>query len=283
MRILITGATGFVGKNIVAALEDQELTLIVRNINSAHIYFGSNPIYIDSEQLSCIYDEKYDVVIHLAAFLTSKDDKDSLEKILESNIYFGLRLLNIIKDNPPDLFINFGSFAQYKYGPQSKNDAYLYSASKTAFEAFLRYYSESYGFPYVNVIPYTIYGGSDTQKKIIDLLKESLEATKPVELSGGEQVLDFIHVSDVVAFIKYIINNIDYFKNVKDRDFFLGTGKGTSLRQLASMLEEKNGKKCNISWGAIPYRRNDIMHAIAPQGPLIKCGWRSTHRLEDEL
>lgn len=283
MKILITGATGFVGRNLVKELDRQELTLIVRDVNKAISYFGTKPEYIEIEHMSYISKIKFDVVIHLAAYLTSNDNIDSLEKIVESNINFGLKLLNFLKVTPPELFINFGTFAQYRYGPQSKDDAYLYSASKTAFEAFLKYYSESYGFHYVNVIPYTIYGGKDKQKKIIDLLKESLDSTNPIELSGGEQILDFIHVNDVINFIKYIINHIIDFKDGEDKDFFLGTGKGTSIRQLAHLLENKYNKKCNISWGAVPYRRNDIMYAVAPLGPLVKYGWRPTHNLEENI
>ena len=52
-------------------------------------------------------------------------------------------------------------------------------------------------------------------------------------------------------------------------DYHLGTGKGLSIRGLAKMMEKKYKKKCNIAWGALPYRVNDVMYAVAPIGRLI--------------
>ena len=45
--------------------------------------------------------------------------------------------------------------------------------------------------------------------------------------------------------------------------FNLGTGTGTSLKQLAKLIEIVFGKKTNINWGGKPYRKSDVMHAVA--------------------
>ena len=179
------------------------------------------------------------------------------------------------------LFVNIGTFAEYRSGYSHIDNAYLYSATKTAFRTFLDYYTNLCGYKYLHIVPYTIYGGEDSAKKIIDYIKESLDADIPVKMSGGDQVLDFIHIDDVVNFLIYIIKNMHVFLLLKNAEtIHIGTGIGTSIRELARIEEKKYGKKANIAWGALPYRNKDVMHAIAPVEKLRMLGWEHKIRLE---
>lgn len=283
MRILITGATGFVGRNLIPAIKDAyELSLIVRDKEKAkQLYCNDVKIYDIGDMDKS--DEHFDIVFHLAAHLSSAEDDKTLGKLLEANIVFGTRLLNFLKFNPPGLFVNFGTFAEYRLGPMETHNAYLYSATKSAFKEILRFYSEKYDFKYINVIPYTIYGGVDSQKKVIDILKESTTSENELRMTEGKQTLDFIHVEDVVGFLKHIIQHYSYFRTTNIVDYHLGTGKGTSLRELAGHISKKASRQCNVAWGTLPYRKFDVMYAVAPQGPLIESGWSSSIRLEDAL
>lgn len=283
MKILVTGATGFVGRNLIPAIkDDNKVSVIVRDKNKASKLFG-NGINIYELEDTDVWNHSYDMVFHLAAYLSSAEDSRTLDALLEANILFGTRLLNELKSNPPGLFVNFGTFAEYRLGPMEIHNAYLYSATKSAFKEILRFYSEKYDFKYINVNPYTIYGGVDSQKKVIDILKESTNALKPLKMSEGRQVLDFIHVNDVVSFLVHILQNYCYFSSCALKDFHLGTGKGTSLREVAEIIQTKSNKKCNVDWGALPYRKFDVMYAVAPQGPFIESGWSSSIKLEDAL
>ena len=287
MNILISGATGFVGRHLVPVLQQggNKLICIVRDKKKAVELFGDVDIsYVHIEHLDEI--EKYapECVIHLAAYLSSKDDLGTLERLLDANIRFGTLLLDSLKRcKSLKLFVNFGTFAEYRYGPMEINNAYLYSATKTAFKQLLKYYSDLNHYKYINIIPYTIYGGKDSQKKLIDYVKDSLESQEPIKMSPGEQVLDFIHIDDVISFINYVICHLPLIIQQPFADYHLGTGKGLSIRGLAKMMEKKYKKKCNIAWGALPYRVNDVMYAVAPIGRLIDVGWQPVCELEKEL
>lgn len=287
MNILVTGATGFVGRHLIPLLlhENHKIICVVRDEMKASLIFGRDDItYVLAEHLDEI--QRYDIecVIHLAAYLSSKDDPDTLEKLINTNILFGTLLLNYLKNSKAlKLFINLGTCTEYRLGPMEINNAYLYSATKTAFKHLLKYYSESNNYKYINIIPYTIYSGDDSQKKVIDYVKDSLDSPEVVKMSGGEQILDFIHIDDVVSFINYVICHISLFTEQLFTDYHLGTGKGTSIRELAEMMEYKYKKKCNIEWGALPYRPRDVMYAVAPIGRLIYLGWKPECRLEDKL
>lgn len=279
MNILITGATGYVGQHLIQHLDNKSMHCIyavVRNPydNDSVKKFSKRIHIIDSRDLPSLNYISIDLVVHLAAFLTSKDDMESVRNVLDSNILFGVDLLNSIKNHHNLSFINFGTFAEYRTGTKHPDFAYFYAAAKHAYRSFLQYYAEKGNWSYIHLIPYTIYGGTNKQKKIIDYISDSLGAKTPIAMSPGEQILDFIHISDVVDCISFMIDNKKNWMGQHGKVYHLGTGCGTSLRSIASMFEHISGKKCNIQWGGVPYREQDVMYAVAPIDDLIRLGWR---------
>lgn len=268
MRILITGSTGFIGRNLIPVLlnEKHQILELTRNKEKSQILFGDSTkkheISDDQESLRlAVKNFNPEVVIHLASMLTASDDYESMQKLLNSNIIFFCRILDTLKETELKLFINTGTFAEYYKGDGVLDPAYLYAATKTASRSFLDYYSKIYNFKQTTVVPYTIYGGNDTQKKIIDIIYESLDSPIPTDLSPGEQILDFIHIDDIANFYVSLVNNME--KLEKKTNFQLGTGNGTSLKKLTAIIESKTGKKANINWGGKSYRTTDVMYAVA--------------------
>ena len=217
-----------------------------------------------------------DIVIHLAAHISPKDDPDTMKRLLESNVFFLCKVLNSIKGSETKLFINTGTFAEYFRGDGQLDPAYLYAATKTASRFFVKYYSKVNNYNEVTVIPYTIYGGNEKQKKIIDIIQDSMSSPNKVDLSPGDQVLDFIHVDDVADFYVHIVEN---YKSIDNGSTFkLGSGRGTTLRELSNLMESISGKKTNINWGGKPYRKSDVHYAVADTSDLRKIGW--THSID---
>lgn len=266
MNIIITGATGYVGKNLISALieqTDHKLFAITRNISDLP---KEVIVLTDDSKLEVnILLAKPDIVIHLASYLTSKSEIEDVEKLISSNIIFGTKLLNALKNTQLKSFINIGSFSEYHFNDGVLDPTYLYSATKTAFRSILKYYSEVHKFKVVHVIPYSIYGGVDRQKKIMDILFEALDAKEPVKMSDGFQYLDFIHINDIVDFFVKLTNNI---ADVGNEELYLGTGKAYNLREVATMIEQVTGKKINADWGAYPPRDRDTYFACAAIGKL---------------
>ena len=95
---------------------------------------------------------------------------------------------------------------------------------------------------------------------------ESLDAPAAIEMTGGEQILDFIHVDDISRFLIYVIQNHCSFCMLEKNgeDFHLGTGRGTTVREVAKIIESVSKRRCNINWGARAYRDRDTMYAVAP-------------------
>ena len=78
---------------------------------------------------------------------------------------------------------------------------------------------------YITAVPYTVYGGNPTVKRLMDYIIESLDAPAAIEMTGGEQILDFFHVYDISRFLIYVIQNHCSFCMLEKNgeDFHLGT------------------------------------------------------------
>jgi CDP-paratose synthetase len=291
MKIIITGATGYVGQNfipkILAIDSSLEIVTINRNVEkAANLFPFSQCTHLSINELDKIAEFDPEIVYHLATLSTSRNDSEIILPLLAANIEFGVCLLDALKTcKNLRLFVNFGSFAEYRLGPQQIKDAYLYTATKSAFRHFVDYYSDFLGFKYLTVVPYTVYGGKDTAKKLMDYIKDSLDAPQPIDMTKGEQILDFIHVQDVVAFLCTILENKEDFVSFNNgEEFHLGTGKGTQVRELAKLIETIYNKKCNINWGGLPYRALDTMHAVAPIAKNIELlNWKTNISIEQGL
>lgn len=288
MNILVTGATGAVGKEIIshlANLVSVKIMTINRNTSKASALFTQpNIANISTNELEKIESFDPNYIIHLATLYTSRNDSDIIEPIIEANILFGIKLLDALKNCRNIIaFLNFGTFAEYGNSQKQIDNIYLYSATKTAFRVFLNYYSTSFNFKYVHIVPYTIYGGKDEVKKIIDYIYDSLNSHEPVKTTLGLQELDFIHIEDVTEFVTQLIYENKVMLAENGETIYLGTGKPTSIRKIAELFETYSGLKCNLTWGALPYRDRDIMKAIAPSESLVKYNFRPTIDIEQGI
>ena len=107
--------------------------------------------------------------------------------------------------------------------------------------------------------------GDDTAKKLMDYMMESINAKEHVKMSPGNQFLDFVHVDDVVRFYVSAVNSINNISLLPNgSNYYLGTGIGTRVKDLATLIESKIHKRLNIFWGGLNYRPLDVMCAVAP-------------------
>ena len=283
-RVLVTGGTGFVGSFLIPALikEGHELLLLTRSPKSISEQLIGISKVCTIDDIDVINSFHPQVVIHLATYSTPFDDIESQEKIIDGNISFLSKLLHIISTLKIELFINTGTFAEY-FSNQNKYDpAYFYAGTKTAARFIIKYFASTYSFKSVNIIPYSIYGPHDKRKKLIHALIDSLDSDIPIKTTEGKQILDFVYVEDVVDAYKLVIENHDSI--LDDSDFRIGTGKGNSIKELVAEIEKISNKKANIHWGAIPYRKRDIMLAIADTtNALNQLSWEPKYNLKDGL
>jgi CDP-paratose synthetase len=293
MKVALTGITGFVGRNLMPMIIDKlpNVELLTLNVETdlskaQQMYPWKQCHHILTTELDKLVDFNPEIVLHLATITTERNNTELIKPMLAANIEFGVLLLDsLTRCSQLRLFVNTGSFAEYRFGPSNINDAYLYAATKSAFRHFCDYYSQLMNYKYITVVPYTIYGGTPTVKRLMDYILESMESETPVDMTAGEQILDFTHVNDLADFYVHILRNPDLFYNLNNgEEFHIGTGKGTSICDLVSIVERVYGRKCNINFGGRPYRERDTMHAVAPIAKNLNLvNWRAMISLENGI
>ncbi|MDO4191444.1 MAG: NAD-dependent epimerase/dehydratase [Bacteroidales bacterium] len=282
MKILITGATGYIGRHLLPALQSDnnthDILIISRNVIQAKQLFP-NVNHCSTEEFETVKQFNPEVVLHLATLSTSSDADEIIEPIIQSNITFGVKLLSALKScNALKLFVNIGSFAEYRLGPDKQKDAYLYTATKSAFRHFLDYYADLGNYKHLTLVLYTVYGGQDLRKKIIDYVFDALNAPMPIKMTAGEQCLDFVHVNDVVdAMVQCVRQSNELCQQLtQGTEIHVGTGVGTTIKAMANLVAQHTRQTLNIDWGALPYRPLDVMKAIAPLNHNPKCfDWKA--------
>jgi nucleoside-diphosphate-sugar epimerase len=266
--ILVTGGTGFIGSNFIKkmALIGGNVHLIVREESKKDqididILNKINIHKLGKEQDSLIQimeSIKPDIVFHFASLFISEHQPEDITMLIDSNILFGVKLLEAMKLCGATKLVNTGTswqnFNNSEYSPTN-----LYAATKQAYEDIIKYYVESGSLQAVTLKLFDTYGVNDERQKLINILKYIAETGECLSMSPGEQLIDLVHVDDVVeAFIiagSRLLNSED----IRISEYSISSGRPISLKDLVKLISKVSNKKLNIEWGGRPYRDREVM------------------------
>ena len=268
MKIVLTGSTGYIGRNILKNPSDKIEIIYALRRNKKHSFFrkfnSSKIKFIDIVELKeVLVSESIDAVVHLATFY-GDDGKDNEAEINRSNVEFPSKLLELSIQNKIGYFINADSFFAkpcYDLGYKS-----LYTNSKRRFEEILK--SKSNEINIANLRLEHVYGSKDNPQKFVGWLTNQFKdrLIKEINLSECSQERDFVYIDDVVSAFMSTIEHKDKLKGYFE--FQIGTGKTTSVKQFVNKIDKefykyKKSKKINFlsalnRSGEIPYSKADL-------------------------
>lgn len=266
MRILVTGATGFVGQHLLPYLEKKghEVYALVRpSTDGSKVY--TNHLYVfedDIEHLaSYLLENHVDGIIHLASLYIAQHKPADIKNIVTSNVYLGTAVMEAAVKAGVKWFLNTGTIWQ-NYNVEPYSDRYcpvnLYAASKQAFMDMAKYYTEVSDIKFCTLKLCDTYGANDTRRKIFALFEQIAKSGECLKMSPGDQKLDIVHIDNVVRDFEALAEKLDNGEQLRE-EYVVSSGRQRSLKEIAKQYEIDHQVILNIEWGGRPYRKREVM------------------------
>lgn len=269
-KILVTGASGFIGKSLIPKLlerKEQVHAIVLTNAGPVRKLLGTSRVYkADLSNYSLI--EKIiakimpQTIFHLAAYPDKENDIKNIQASFRSNVLGTFNLLMASKRIDYKSLVFAGSFKEYGNQPVPFKEDYKlnpkspYAVSKAAAEHYCNLFHQSFGKPITCLRLATIYGPGQDQMTLISSVIKSALANKEVLITTGEQARDFLYVGDAVdAFIK-----ASTIPAVKDKVYNIGSGNEITIEDIVEKIVKLCKSRSQIKKGAVQQRRNEIMH-----------------------
>lgn len=263
MKILLTGATGFIGQHLVSALakkygQSSILALTSGSMKSANFVKYDS---INHFNLSADYFDDITHVIHAGAFIPKNTVESNRISSCFENIEFTNELVSF-DFKSVSRFINLSTIDIYAPTNQTLSEVSplgpisLYGSSKLYCEEIAKKFAQQKNADYINLRIGHVYGpGEEKYKKILPITIKNIIEGKPLEIWGdGSDLRSFIFIDDVVV---AIIASID--SSEKNIDVNVVSGASISIQDLVKSVVEISGKSIEIKHKPSDHLKRDLV------------------------
>ncbi len=278
-KVLITGATGFLGSNLSKRLlqEGYEVIALIRKTSDTvridNIINNLNVCYCEDDLENIFIENKLDVIIHTATCYGRSGESEV--EILTANTLFPLKLISLAKRYKVDAFINTGTTLNEYMN--------LYTLSKHHFKEWGINLSNDKQMKFINIRLEHMYGANDAKYKFTTFVIDGCANNiSELPLTKGEQERDFIYIDDVVSCYSHILKIIKQAEG-GFTEFSLGSGSAISIRDFSESVKKVFDSKTKLIFGSLPYRENELMFSEADISKLKKTGWMPKVSLKEAL
>lgn len=232
IKVVLTGADGFLGTHVVKRLKQENVFLFLfnRKIHDVFQPQSLKPLLHNA-----------DVVIHLAGA-----NRDSDYNLIRVNTLGTLGLLEgLVKHSKHAKLVFSSSFQIYD------NDG-VYGLSKKFAEELIEQYSKKYRFKSIILRISNIYGpgARPFYNSVVATFVYQIKNGKALIINGnGNQKRDYLYVEDVVD---AIIKSIHYNPDQEIKHFDICSGKLTSINEIVELVKELSSKKIKVKYNRIP-------------------------------
>lgn len=288
-RVLVTGGVGYLGRNLISQIihcgcEDvHSIDLESTEEKNPNITFHQVNLLDSSSIAEIVAAIRPTLVYHLAANLNRSRDFSNVQQLMNVNFTGTVNILNALEDIPYNNFIYTSTSEVYggkAITPPFKETgdfvpASPYSMSKNCGEVALKTFSEIKEKKYTILRMFNFLGFNMPSNFFPSQLKEKLSRNEDFSMTLGEQVRDYLYLSDVIDAL--LLAGITEHTN---QVYNVCSGKGISIRELAEKAKTKMKSTSNIKFGALPYRNNEVWNMVGDNSKIQKkLGWRQKNSI----
>ena len=302
MKILVTGAAGFVGFHLSRSLlNDGYEVLGIDNINN---YYDPKLKLARLEELKPYKNfkfEKIDIanrdiltqafqsfnpqkVVNLAAQAGVRYSIENPYAYMDSNLVGFLNIIELCRLSKIEGFVYASSSSVYggnekiPFSTEDRvdNPISLYGATKRANELIANSYSHLYGLHTTGLRYFTVYGPWGRPDMAMFIFTKKILAGEPIPVfNNGNMKRDFTYIDDIITGIRSAIH-----KNYKCEVFNLGNNKSELLMDMIDLIKKELGKKAEINF--LPMQPGDVSESFADTNySEKKLGYKSTTSIKD--
>jgi UDP-glucose 4-epimerase len=295
MRILVTGGAGFVGSHLVERLRSvgEELHVIDDLSRGRAAWLAPDVAFseLDVRDVSGVTDVisrfRPTHVVHLAAlhFIPAVDEAPNLARSI--NVDGTRALLDALQESPPEQLVFASTAAVYPNvaGPISEAHELgpidLYGETKVEGESMLRDFAELTGAGAVVARLFNVIGRRETNPHVLPEIVDQLAGgASSIKLGALDPRRDYVNAADVAAALDVLLRRSSEGVAV----FNVGTGCGTSVREIVDTCSEILGRKVTIEHDPSRVRTVDRLELLADASLLReRTGWAPQWTLERTL
>jgi GDP-4-dehydro-6-deoxy-D-mannose reductase len=290
MKVLVTGADGFVGQHLCRALEARDDT-----VWAAGGPGGVRALEVtnQAEVLKCVSEFKPEGVVHLAGISSVARSHAAPAEAVAVNVLGTAHLLQAVRDHVPRarvLLVGSGEeYGRLQEGHPADEQTPLaplspYAASKLAAEILGRQAFASYGTPVVLLRPFNHLGAGQAAGFVVPSFASQLvkisrgQASAIIDVGDLSPIRDFSHVLDVVDAYLLLLSHGE-----PGQPYNICSGTGSSIRQLLDALQAMAGTRAEIRVDPTRLRPAEIPWLVGNPARVETLGWKRRRSVEEAL
>jgi len=313
MKVLVTGAAGFIGSKLMYMLAERGDEVVgIDNLNDyydvrlkhgriAEFCTGERKRFLemdiaDKEALDALFaEEGFDAVVNLAAQAGVRYSITNPYAYLQSNLVGFLNILEACRHNPVKHLVYASSSSvyglnakvPYSESDQVDNPVSLYAASKKSNELMAHAYSKLYGMPCTGLRFFTVYGPWGRPDMAPMLFASAISKGEPIKVfNGGDMIRDFTYIDDIVEGTIRTLDHVpvaaDCPNGVPYRIYNIGCSNPVKLMDFISEIEQAVGRPAEKIF--LPMQAGDVYQTNADTTRLEReVGYKPHVRLHEGI
>lgn len=267
VRVLLTGADGFLGRPTSRALEAAGYEVHSVSSRATPEDGGSTWHRADLLDPAAIATLCREVEATHLVHLAWHGDHDTMYHAADNVRWAaaGVTLLDAFQRAGGCRAVLAGSCAEYDWSDDGDLDetgspirpATIYGRAKDGFRRLALAYAAAADLPVAWVRPFFVYGPGGPPNKLVTSVARALRAGERAPCSHGRQVRDYVHVDDVAAVFAALVGG-DFTGVVN-----VGRGEGHTLREIADEVARQLGRPGAIDYGALPSPPDEPRRIVA--------------------